>query len=79
MPRLPGGEGVVTLCLQLLDEIPDRGLVLRCALETGHKGHHKPRGWRSPKRRSKPAKPKRRTLTEAETRARLKTLMQGDE
>lgn len=66
----------VTLCFQLLDE--SRGLVLRCALETGHDGDHQSRGWRSTKRRSKPAR-RRVVLTAEETRDRLKILMQGDD
>lgn len=71
----------MTICCQLLDESPPRGLVLRCALEAGHEGHHQSRGWRSPKRRrsARPVLRGRQTLTEEETRDRLRSLMQGDD
>ena len=62
------------ICCQLVDERLDRGLVLRCALEAGHKGHHKPRGWRS----ASPTR-KRVILNAEQIRDRLKTLMQGDD
>lgn len=75
----------MTICAQLLDESPHRGLVLRCTRELGvvdgepgHLGDHQSRGWRSSKRRGKPAK-RRVVLNAEETRDRLKTLMRGDE
>lgn len=66
---------MTTTCFQLVDE--NHKAVLRCSLEAGHTGHHKPRGWtRSKRRRSALAEAKRLILNEEETRDRLAQLMQ---